>query len=111
MPVKSSVTPQNSAVLRSKIESIATKPSQEGLNIIFAEIKAHLGQSGYATYEQTKEDTRAVALAAKCIVFLISGAFEVGGEKIDQDGLGHLVEDEVSLRLQQNTVVVIINTN
>ncbi|KFY29161.1 hypothetical protein V491_00159 [Pseudogymnoascus sp. VKM F-3775] len=112
MPVsKTPITPKKSTELRSKIE--ATKPDQKGLNFIFAEVKAQLGISGFATSERTgEEDTREVRLTtAKCVVFLINGAFEVGGNKIDGDGLGHIVENEDSLQLLQNTTVVIINTN
>ncbi|KFY28423.1 hypothetical protein V493_02939 [Pseudogymnoascus sp. VKM F-4281 (FW-2241)] len=111
MPVsKSPITPQESTELRSKI--LATKPGKEGLNVIFTQVKAHLGQSGFATYEQTIEDTREVPLTTpKCIVFLIRGAFKVGEDKIDGDGLGHVVEKEKSLQLLENTAVVIINTN
>ncbi|OBT92534.2 hypothetical protein VE01_09462 [Pseudogymnoascus verrucosus] len=111
MPVsKTPITPKKSTELRSKIE--ATKPDQKGLNVIFAEVKAQLGLSGFATSERTEEDTREVRLTtAKCVVFLIKGAFEVGGDRVDGDGLGHSVENEDSLQLLQNTTVVIINTN
>ncbi|KFY68389.1 hypothetical protein V496_01112 [Pseudogymnoascus sp. VKM F-4515 (FW-2607)] len=42
MPVsKTPITPKESTELRSKI--LAAKPGQEGLNVIFAQVKAHLG--------------------------------------------------------------------
>jgi len=107
MPVQSPIKPADSEGLRAKI--LATKPYQEG--IILAEVKAHLDISGNATYEQTIDDTREVALGGKCIVFLIRGSFEVGGCTISRNGLGHPVYDEKGLQLQQHTALVIIDTN
>ncbi|KAJ8067030.1 hypothetical protein OCU04_004410 [Sclerotinia nivalis] len=107
MPIQSPIKPEDSEGLRSKI--LATKPGQEG--IIIADVKSHLGESGYATYEQATIDTRDVALTGKCIVFLIRGTFEVGEENIHRNGLAYPVEDEGSIRLQQKTVVVIIKKN
>ncbi|KAM3064718.1 hypothetical protein ACMFMG_010638 [Clarireedia jacksonii] len=104
MPVQSPVKPEDSEGLRSKI--LATKPGQEG--IIIADVKSHLSESGYGTYQQATTDARDVALTGKCIVFLIRGTFEVGEENIYGAGLAYLVEDEGSIRLQPYTVVVII---
>ncbi|KFZ07592.1 hypothetical protein V501_06307 [Pseudogymnoascus sp. VKM F-4519 (FW-2642)] len=112
MPVNETpITPSESTELHSKI--LATKPDKEGLNVLFTEVKAHLGLSGFATYERTiKGEIIEVRLTtAKCTVFLIKGAFEVGAEKINREGLGHIVEKENSLRLAPNTAVVIITTN
>ncbi|KFY82452.1 hypothetical protein V498_08583 [Pseudogymnoascus sp. VKM F-4517 (FW-2822)] len=110
MPVKSPVKPKDKDVLRSKI--LAAEPSDEGLRVIMAAVKYHLDLTGYATYEQTiEDDTREVGLKyPKCMVFLIRGAFEIRGTLIQQDGLGHPVEDEDSLQLLENTAVVIIST-
>ncbi|CAG8980094.1 hypothetical protein HYALB_00012560 [Hymenoscyphus albidus] len=107
MPIQNPIEPVDSEGLRTKI--LATKPGQE--KVILTEVKNHLEKSGYATYQQTIEETREVGLTGKCIVFLIRGAFEVGGNTISSNGLGHPVHDEKTLRLQQNTVIVIINTN
>ncbi|KAL5344935.1 hypothetical protein ACLOAV_009888 [Pseudogymnoascus australis] len=78
-----------------------------------AEVKSHLNQSGHASFEKTKEnETRQVALPTpKCIVFLIKGAFKAGEVTIAANGLGHPVEDEGFIKLEEKTQVVIINTN
>lgn len=47
----------------------------------------------------------------KCIVFLIKGAFKAGEVTIAANGLGHPVEDEGFIKLEEKTQVVIINTN
>ena len=52
-----------------------------------------------------------MSLPAKCMVFLIRGAFEVGGKTISRNGLGHPVDDEKTLWLQRHTAIVIINEN
>jgi hypothetical protein len=65
---------------------------------------------GSASYQQTEETSRDVSLTAtQCIVFLIIGTFEVGGEIVTRGGEGHQVEDEETIKLHSYTAVVIIN--
>lgn len=109
MPVQNPIIPADSKDLYAKI--LPTKRNEEGNSTVVAEIKAHLGKSGHATYEQTIDDTREVGLATKCIVFLIRGTFEIGSDIVSKNGVGYPVDDEKILRLQRRTAVVIINTN
>jgi len=106
MPVTSSIIPKDQKELNKKI--LATKPGQE--NIILEDVQSHLGKWGPASYQQIEKGFRDVTLtAAKCIVFLITGKFKVGGEAVTKGGEGHLVEDEGTIQLQSSTAVVIIN--
>ncbi|KFY50771.1 hypothetical protein V495_00098 [Pseudogymnoascus sp. VKM F-4514 (FW-929)] len=111
MPVdKTPITPSHSTELLSKIQ--ATKPDKAGLNDLLNVVKKHLDLSGFATYERALNEIKEVTLTTtKCTVFLIKGAFEVGAEKINGEGLGHRVEGENALRLAPYAAVVIINTN
>jgi hypothetical protein len=69
-----------------------------------------LGKWGSASYQQTEEDTRDVPLTAgKCVIFLITGKFQVGAVEINRAGEGHLVENETTIQLQTYTAVAIIN--
>lgn len=71
------------------------KNSSTALRLIIYDVQ--LGKSGQGTYEQTIDDAREVALPAKCMVFLIRGAFEVGGNTKSRNGLGYPVDDETIL--------------
>jgi hypothetical protein len=69
-----------------------------------------LGKQGSARYRATEEYTSDVDLTAnKCIIFLITGKFQVGGVEITTAGKGHLVEDETTIQLQVYTAVAIID--
>ncbi|KFY27457.1 hypothetical protein V491_00910 [Pseudogymnoascus sp. VKM F-3775] len=116
MPVKDPVNPRDGKELHAKllaIEGSEEGNSKEGLYALMAEVKAHLSQSGLASYEKTIEnDTRQVALPKpKCMVFLLKGAFKAGGVRVPAVWYGHTVEYEEFIELEENTQVVIINTN
>lgn len=75
-----------------------------------AEGEAAVVDLGPAGWQKTKEGTRDVKLTArKCIIFLITGKFQLGGLEITSAGEGHIVEDETTIRLQEYTAVAIIN--
>ena len=122
MPVKESIKPKDPKDLRQKI--VSTKPGQE--KTILQDVQTHvsigqksprifadyvqLGKRGSASYQQTEEGTRDVELmASKCIIFLITGEFQVRGIDITTAGEGHIVEDESTIQLQPYTAVAIIN--
>lgn len=47
--------------------------------------------------------------SAKCIVFLLIGAFKVGEDDKKEAGMGYLIHDEKTIQLQGGTVVAMMN--
>ncbi|KFY96890.1 hypothetical protein V498_02401 [Pseudogymnoascus sp. VKM F-4517 (FW-2822)] len=115
MPVKDPVKPRDGGKLYARLLAIDSEEgnSRDGVHAVMAEVKSHLNQSGHASFHKTKEnEMRQVALTtSKCIVFLIKGTFKAGEVTIDANGLGHPVEDEGFIKLEEKTHVVIITTN
>jgi len=103
MPVKESIKPQDSIGLQRKITA-------GKVEAIVQDVKTHLNRWGSASYQAVLEGTKDVSLpSSRCVIFLITGKFQVGGVEATTAGEGHIVEDETTIQLQSFTAVVIIN--
>jgi len=103
MPVKESIKPQDPTGLQQKITA-------GKVEAVVQDVQTHLNRWGSASYQAIMEGTKDVSLPSRrCVIFLITGKFQVRGVEVATAGEGHMVEDEATIQLQSFTAVVIIN--
>jgi len=105
MPVIFSGAPPNAKELVRRFRE--TPAGKE--DIILKDIQDQLGILGHAVWYRTVEEPMDVSLTtARCIVFLYTGTFKVGGNIIRQQMEAHTVENETMIQLQSHTAIAII---
>ncbi|CRK11306.1 hypothetical protein HYQ45_018428 [Verticillium longisporum] len=100
MPIFGHKDPTDKRGLYEKIRG----PSKEEVEKAVSE---HFGLKE-ARYVETRDSSQEEAVKTPCVVFLIIGKFEVGGNSCDLAYVGYTVIDETEIKLAHHSAVVIM---
>ena len=59
-------------------------------------------------YQSSEANGSTIVVTKRCIVFLLSGSFDVAGKTWDEAGWGYDLKNEVQIVLRKQSAVVII---
>ncbi|KAI8691491.1 hypothetical protein NCS56_00142000 [Fusarium sp. Ph1] len=100
MPVFDKKDPADKRRLYERIRG----PSKEEIE---AAVREHFNL-GQAQYVETRDSDRPESIQTPCVVFLIIGKFDVGGETYDDVYKGYTITDESTIKLLAHSAVVVM---